>query len=114
MMRVVFALRFCLALSLALVSVHQAVARAESGTLTWVELCQGPLVTTVALDGSGTPVSPHQPCPDCVIAAAVVLPGVAGVPLPGTRLLWLARQAAAVQWLQGPVIMAQARGPPLA
>jgi hypothetical protein len=109
---VAFALRFCLALTLALTSVHLAVTRVEAGSLTWVEICEGTAVTVVALDGSGAPVAPHAPCPDCVIAAAVVLPDMLGVPLhdaAGVKFAWHGVQVA---WHQGPFVKAQARGPP--
>ena len=52
MRRLTLALRLFLALSVALVSVHTAVGRAEAAAAQEIQLCAGPEVITVTLDAS--------------------------------------------------------------
>ncbi len=106
-------LRLCLALMLALTLSHATVARSQGGTIAgWIALCAGEDVIAVAVDGQGKPVQPHIPCPDCIIAAAVLLP--AGPHLPGMALQEGRLAKAEPGHLSGPdvLIAPAARGPP--
>lgn len=106
-------LRLCLALVLALTSVQMTVARGQGGSIAaWVEICAGAEVTTIALDPGGKPAPPHVPCPDCIIAAAVVLPPVLQMALPRLLATRVARSADAPRTWSGPSLTPAARGPP--
>jgi hypothetical protein len=105
-------LRLCLALTLALTSAHMTVSRVAAGGLTWVELCAGTEVTTVAVDASGAPVKPPPPCPDCVIAASVLLPMAVQWQMPDRAATRITRSQELTQLLPAHRLAAQARGPP--
>jgi hypothetical protein len=112
MTRLALILRLVLAFALALTSAHGAVARAETGGLTWIEICAGSDVTSVAVDADGNPATPFHPCPDCVVATAVLVPSAPVLALPvqaARRMAWPLPAPLALQ-ARGP--QAQARGPP--
>ncbi|MBK6468757.1 MAG: hypothetical protein IPL38_11865 [Rhodobacter sp.] len=107
-----FALRLCLALSVALVSVHTAAGRAAAMGAVELELCTGAEVVTISLDASGTPVKRHHACPDCVLSglATLVAAGLPQPPAQGMRRLERPAQADLLRAGLPPCPMA--RGPP--
>jgi hypothetical protein len=112
MTRLAILLRLVLALALGLTSAHGAMARAGTGGLTWIEICAGSDVTSVAVDADGNPATPYHPCPDCVVAAAALLPSA-------PVLVALVQTVRRVAWpmparpaLQAREQQARARGPP--
>ena len=98
MRRLTLALRLFLALSVALVSVHTAVGRAEAA----------------ALDASGKPVEHRHACPDCVLAGLATSPVSALPHPPAVKVLRLSRPDPAAQTRAILAPTPVARGPPVA
>lgn len=96
-MRVVLTL--FLALTLALSSVPQAMARHLAPAVGLAELCTGAGVVAVALDAQGNPTGRHVPCPDCTPALAALGHAPVTVARPVLRLVplaWVAPQGAVI------------------
>lgn len=105
----------CLSLTLilAVTSVNLAAMRSSGGVgAAWLEICDAEGVTLVAVDGNGVPVPSHAPCPDCVVAAAVVVPAAPDVRPPLTAALSLTTSAPSLTKPPILVLEASARGPP--
>lgn len=114
MRRLTLALRLFLALSVALVSVHTAVGRAEAAAAQEIQLCAGPEVVTVTLDASGKPVEHRHACPDCVLAGLATSPVSALPHPPAVKVLRLSRPDPAAQTRAILAPTPVARGPPVA
>lgn len=105
----------CLSLSLilALTSVHLAAMRSSGGVgAAWLEICDVGGVTLLAVDRNGVPMPSHPPCPDCVMAAAVVLAAAAVVSRPYSEALGVAVEAHSLTKPPILALEASARGPP--
>ncbi len=105
----------CLSLTLilAVTSVHLAAMRSSGGLgAAWLEICDAGGVTLLAVDGNGAPVPSHPPCPDCVIAAAVIVPAIPEVRPPLTAALNLTTAAPSLTKPPILALEASARGPP--
>ena len=106
------ALRLALALSVALVSVHTAIGRAEASAASDIEFCIGTEIVTLAIDATGQPVKRNHTCPDCVLSGLAVL-DVATGPLPPITSAWtLSPSATARSVTPAQMPHASARGPP--
>lgn len=107
-------LRLTLALVLAVTSVHLASMRGAGGmAVAWVEICGDGSGDPLPIDAQGDPVAAHVPCPDCVLAAAVILPPTPEAGPPDATGFELAGTAPALgaPLLRG--LAPSARGPPL-
>jgi hypothetical protein len=64
----------CLALILALTSVHWALGRAEAQGAQDLVICADGSLTTISLGADGRPVARHHACPDCVLGGLALAP----------------------------------------
>ncbi|MFM2388719.1 MAG: hypothetical protein RLZZ437_274 [Pseudomonadota bacterium] len=117
----VFARMFhnCLVLVLVLAMAQVTPARGQAGTIaTWVELCVGDDVLTIAVDAQGQPVQGqpdrgHLHCPDCIMAGVAL---VSTGPVIAAPMQWAVAdlQSDATRFNHRLVMLAAAaRGPPV-
>lgn len=102
----------CLALVLALTSVHWALGRAEAQGAQDMVICADGSVLTISLGADGKPVTRHHACPDCVLGGlALALPAQAPAPPVLGRMRNLRPRRSPAAAARRP-LAACARGPP--